>query len=195
MVVVLGFLLPRGRLRLAGLSAGAVMAIGVLILRFVSQPDVLAWHRVSIWWAVIKIWLTRPLTGVGPGCLMEAASAERILHADEIGRYQFVVGYAESTPLAILVQLGLVGVVLTALAASAWLVAMRRSGALSSRPVVAGLAAMVTLGLFHDYLTIDPVLWWWAVLAGCLGQFHPPGRATRRRSPDRGLSTGPSESS
>jgi hypothetical protein len=28
---------------------------------------------------------------------------------------------------------------------------------------------MATLGLFHDYLTIDPVLWWWAVLAGCLG--------------------------
>ena len=174
MVVVLGFVLPRGGLRLAGLLAGSVTAIGVVILRFVSQPDVLAWHRVSIWWAVIKIWLTRPLTGVGPGCLAEAASAERILHADEIGRYQFVVGYAESTPLAILVQLGLVGLVLSALAASAWLVAMRRSDALSSRPVVAVLAAMVTLGLFHDYLTIDPVLWWWAVLAGCMGSsIHP----------------------
>jgi O-antigen ligase len=168
-LVVLGFLLPRGGLRLAGMLAGSAMAIGVLILRFVSQPDVLAWHRVSIWGAVIKIWLTRPFTGVGPGCLVEAASAERILHADEIGRYQFVIGYAESTPLAILVQLGLVGVVLAVLAASAWLVAMRRSGALSSRPVVAGLAAMVTLGLFHDYLIIDPVLWWWAVLVGCLG--------------------------
>ncbi len=125
---------------------------------------------------------------------MEAASAERILHADEIGRYQFVIGYAESTPLAILVQLGLVGAALAVLTVGVWLVATRRSGALSSRPVVAGLAAMVTLGLFHDILTIDPVLWWWAVLAGCLGSsVHPDSNeASVARS---GLSTGPSESS
>ena len=174
MVVVLGFLLPRGGLRLAGLLSGSAVAIGVLIVRFVSQPDLLAWHRISIWRAVINIWMARPLTGVGPGSLMEAASAERILHADEIGRYQFVIGYSESTPLAILVQLGLVGVTLAVLTAGVWLVAARRARALRSRPVVAGLAAIVTLGLFHDYLTIDPVLWWWAVLAGCLGSSTHP---------------------
>ena len=168
-VVAVGFLLAPGRWRFVGLGAGSVLALGVLAWRFISQPDVLAWHRVSIWWAVLKIWLTRPLTGVGPGCLVEAAGTERILHAEEVGRYQFVVGYAESTPLAILVQLGLLGVVLACLVVGTWFLGAHRSQVLRSRPVVASLAAIVVLSLFHDFLTLDLVLWWWAVLVGCIG--------------------------
>jgi hypothetical protein len=136
-------------------------------VRFVSQPDILAWHRVSIWWAVVKIWATRPLTGVGPGSLVEAAGVERILHPNEIGHYQFVVGVAESSPLAVLVQLGLVGLVLAAVAAALWLTAVRRSGVLEAPPVRAAVFAVASFALFHDLLTADPVLWWWAVLAGC----------------------------
>ena len=168
-VVAIGVMLPRGRLRLTGLVTGSALAGGVLAWRFISQPDVLAWHRISIWQAVLKIWWQRPLTGVGPGGLVEAAAAERILHPDEIGRYQFVIGYAESTPLAILVQLGLVGLGLAGFTLAFWLWSSRRGRTNDSSVGVAGLAATATMALFHDLLTIDPVLWWWAVLAGLVG--------------------------
>lgn len=172
-VVAVGCLLPRGRTRLAGLAIGSLMAVGVLGWRFISQPDVLAWHRISIWWAVVKVWATRPLTGVGPGSLVEAAGRERILHPEEIGHYQFVVGYAESTPFAVLVQLGVVGALLAVLAAGAWMLAVHRSDERVFFPLAACVATAVTLGLFHDFLTIDPVLWWWAVLFGCAGSRNP----------------------
>jgi hypothetical protein len=168
-IVAVAVILPSGRLRMTGMIAGVVVAALVLGLRFISQPDLLAWHRISIWWAVVKIWLVRPLTGVGPGSLVEAAGAERILHPDQVGRYQFVVSYAESTPLAVLVQLGLVGLLLALAALVMWFFDTRRSGALDSAPFRAGLASMVMLGLFHDFLTADPVLWWWAVIIGCFG--------------------------
>ena len=166
-IVTVGVLLPRGRIRLTGLLSASAVATLVLVWRFVSEPDVLAWHRISIWWAVIKIWMTRPLTGVGPGSLVEAAGPERILHPDQLGRYQFVINYAESTPLAILVQVGAIGFILAVLAVGAWMITVRRSGAFESPSLVASLAGIAVLGLFHDFLTIDPVLWWWAALAGC----------------------------
>ncbi len=178
-VVVVGVLLPRGRIRLAGVVAGTSVALGALAWRFISQPDLLAWHRVSIWWTVVKIWATRPLTGVGPGCLVEAAGAERILHPEQVGRYQFVISFSESTPLAILVQAGAVGLVLAALASGSWWFCARKSGALESTALGAGLASIVTLSLFHDFLTVDPVLWWWAVVLGCLeGPPRQPIEAT-----------------
>jgi hypothetical protein len=166
-VVIAAILLPRGRIRFLGVFAGGSLAVSALVWRFVSQPDLLAWHRVSIWWAALKIWATRPLTGVGPGCLVEAAGVERILHPDQLGRYQFVINFSESTPLAVMVQLGLVGVVLAALAAGLWLLCAKRSGALESAAFRAGMASVLTLSLFHDFLTVEPVLWWWAVVFGC----------------------------
>ena len=167
LVVSAGVLLPRGRVRWAGVTAVTFVAVVGLAWRFVSQPDLLAWHRISIWWTVVKIWATRPLAGVGPGCLVEAAGAERILHPDQVGRYQFVVSYSESTPLAIGVQVGAIGLILALLAAGSWWWSARRSGALESKALIAGSASMITLGLFHDFLTVEPVLWWWAVVFGC----------------------------
>lgn len=167
LVVIAAVLLPRGRLRTAGTLAVAGIAASAVVWRFVSQPDLLAWHRVSIWWTVIKIWATRPLTGVGPGSLVEAAGVERILHPDEIGRYQFVVGVAESSPLGVLVQLGVVGMLIAVVVTVLWLTALRQRGTLRQSPVQAAVLSVACFALFHDLLTADPVLWWWAVLAGC----------------------------
>lgn len=174
LLVMVAVLLPRGRVRTTGMVAAVGLTAAALAWRFASQPDVLAWHRVSIWRAVVAIWLRRPVTGVGPGGLVEAAGVERILHPDQVGRYQFVISYAESTPLAVLVQLGLVGLGLVVVALVVWLVAARRSGALESRPIRAALVAAAVFALFHDLLTADPVLWWWAMLAGCVD--HPLDR-------------------
>lgn len=187
-VVAAGVLLPRGRVRLAGVSTGVAVALAVLAWRFISQPDLLAWHRVSIWWTVVKIWATRPFTGVGPGCLVEAAGAERILHPEQVGRYQFVVSLAESTPLAVLVQLGIIGVLLAGLAAGALWVRAKRAGVLDSTAFRACLAAVVTLSLFHDFLTAEPVLWWWAVMLGCFEAMclrEPNPTATGSMAPTR----------
>lgn len=167
LIVAVGVLLPRGSPRIVGLASASAVAVGVLAWRFLSHPDVLAWHRISIWRAVLEIWLDRPITGVGPGCLADAATAHRILHADEIGRYQFVIGYTESTPLAVLVQLGVVGIVVALAALLAWWSAVPRESGRARTWVVAGVASMGVLSLFHDVLTIDPVLWWWAVITGC----------------------------
>jgi len=181
-VVAAGVVLPRGRIRLVGILGGAFIAIGAITWRLISQPDLLAWHRPSIWWATLKIWATRPLTGVGPGSLIEAAGAERILHPEQVGRYQFVIGLSESTPLAILVQLGVVGFLLTGLAVGSWWLSARHSGALGSRAFRAGLAGVVTLCLFHDFLTAEPVLWWWALVIGCfegMSRQEPESHAAR----------------
>jgi cytochrome c-type biogenesis protein CcmH/NrfG len=77
-----------------------------------------------------------------------------------------VPGYAESTPLAVLVQTGLVGLGVLAAACGVAIRDRRRSLRPVSRPNAAAIAAGVTVALFHDLLTADPVLVWWAALAG-----------------------------
>jgi O-antigen ligase len=167
-LVAAGVLAPRGRARRAAVAGGATLGLAALLWRFVSQPDLLAWHRLGIWRAVLAIWSHRPWTGVGPGCLVEAAGAERILHPGLVGRYQFVISYAESTPLAVLVQIGLVGLALVVAAGFLWW--RRRQGSEVAEPTAfrAALAGAVTFGLFHDVLTLEVVLWWWAMVLGCL---------------------------
>lgn len=186
MVVAAGVLLPRGRIRVAGSLAGAFVAVVAVTWRFFSQPDVLAWHRPAIWWATLKIWATRPLTGVGPGSLVEAAGAERILHPDQVGRYQFVVGLSESTPLAILVQLGVIGSLLALLAVGSWWWWARRSGALDATEFQAALAGIAMFSLVHDVLTTDVVLWWWAVVIGGFESMSEHGAGTAVARPPLG---------
>jgi O-antigen ligase len=167
-LVTAGVLAPRGRARSAAVAGGAALGLAALLWRFASQPDFLAWHRIAIWRAALAIWSHRPWTGVGPGCLVEAAGVERILHPDQVGRYQFVISFAESTPLAVLVQTGVVGLGLAVVAALGWWRRRRESGVAPPTAFRAGLAAAVTFGLFHDVLTLDVVLWWWATVLGCL---------------------------
>jgi cytochrome c-type biogenesis protein CcmH/NrfG len=159
--------LPRGRTRILGLLAGGVGVVSILVWRFVSQPDVFAWFRPSIWRAVLRIWETRPLAGIGPGGLVDSAGAERLLHADHIGQYQFLIAYAESTPLAVLVQTGLVGLLIASGATILWWLGCRRHNALSLQ-IRAALATMMVMATFHDLLTVDVVLWWWALAAGLM---------------------------
>jgi len=160
--------LPRGRRRAVGLGLGVLGAGAVLIWRFLSQPDVLAWYRPAIWTAVLKLWAANPIVGVGPGGLVDAAGPVRLLHADHVGQHQFLIAYAESSPLALLVQTGAVGFVIAVLAAMLWVGRARCQGVLSSKPFSASLVAMVVMILFHDLLSSDVVLWWWALILGLL---------------------------
>jgi O-antigen ligase len=159
--------LPRGRPRFIGLSVGGLAVAAVLMWRFANQPDVLAWFRPAIWAAVLRLWAAHPLLGVGPGGLVNAAGVERLLHADHIGQRQFLISYAESSPLAMLVQTGLVGVVIICAAAYFWWRRARQGGSTSTF-FAASLAAMAVMGAFHDLLTVDIVLWWWALSLGVL---------------------------
>ena len=178
-------ILPRGRPRFLGLLTGTFGVTAVLIWRFVNQPDILAWFRPAIWFAVLRLWVAHPLAGVGPGGLVDAVGVERLLHADHIGQRQFLIAYAESSPLAVLVQTGLVGLFIIVGALGLWWWGVRSRGGLS-RPLAATLAAMAVIGAFHDLLTADIVLWWWALALGFLEARAAP-RAVAVGSPHDGL--------
>jgi hypothetical protein len=166
-------ILPRGRTRKFGLLAGGLGVAGVIAWRLASQPDILAWFRPAIWGAVIRIWGTRLWSGVGPGGLADAAGVERLLHSDHVGHHQFLIAYAESTPLAVLVQTGLVGALIAVAAGVLWWLGWRRRGALSHH-LGGALAAMAVIGAFHDLLTVDVVLWWWALTIGLMEAHGAP---------------------
>ncbi len=167
MLAVVAVVLPRGRPRFIGLLTGGVGITAVLVWRFVNQPDILAWFRPAIWSAVLRLWVSHPLSGVGPGGLVDAAGVERLLHADHVGQRQFLIAYAESTPLAVLVQTGLVGILIASVALFVWWRRVHGDERIS-RTLTATLAAMAVMGAFHDMLTVDVVLWWWALSIGLL---------------------------
>jgi hypothetical protein len=167
MLAVVAVILPRGRAKIVGLLTGGIGVTAVLLWRFVNQPDILAWFRPAIWSAVLRLWVSHPLCGVGPGGLVDAAGTQRLLHADHVGQRQFLIAYAESSPLAVLVQTGLVGFIIALVALFVW---WRRAhgGQRMSRNMTAALAAMAVMGAFHDVLTLDVVLWWWALIIGLM---------------------------
>jgi len=173
MLAIVAVVLPRGRPKVVGLLIGGVGVTGVLVWRFIHQPDILAWFRPAIWSAVLRLWVSHPLSGVGPGGLVDAAGAERLLHADHVGQRQFLISYAESSPLAVLVQTGLVGFLIALFALFIW---WRRAHGdqRMSRNMTATLAAMAVMGAFHDVLNMDAILWWWALSIGLLEVYTLP---------------------
>jgi hypothetical protein len=166
LVVVGGMMLPRGRPRTVGVAVAVVAAGAFLAWRFAVAPDALAWHRVAIWRALWPLVAASPIHGIGPGWLDEATGVARIAHEGEIARWGHVIGSAESTPYGLLVRTGLVGLGLAVAAAAVW---WRRSrgadgGSVTAAPAV--MAGIAVLALFHDFLDVDVVLWWWAALVG-----------------------------
>jgi O-antigen ligase len=181
MLAVVAVALPTGRLKFIGLLTGGFGVTAVLAWRFINQPDVLAWFRPAIWSAVLRVWASRPLFGVGPGGLVDAAGAERLLHADHVGQRQFLIAYAESSPLAVLVQTGLVGFLIACVAGFIWWRRVRRNQRMS-RMMTAALAAMAVICAFHDMLTVDVVLWWWALTIGLMEADAAPPLPTNEKS-------------
>ena len=165
---VVAVILPRGRARSYGLAVSAGIVAAVVAWRFLSQPDILAWFRPAIWRAVLLVWAEHPVAGVGPGGLVDAAGAVRLLHADHVGQHQFLIAYAESSPLAVLVQTGAVGFAAALAAALTWGWAARTRGAFESILLRSALVATSTMALFHDLITADIVLWWWAAVIGLM---------------------------
>jgi O-antigen ligase len=166
LVVVIVCVLPTNRLRVIGGLLVGIAAAAVLWLRFLAQPDSLAWHRVAIWRALWDLVVAHPWFGVGPGWLEDATGVVRIAHVESIARYRHVLGSAESIPVGVAVRTGLVGLALAAAALVAWLRGRVIWRADQGRAAIGAVAAMAVLGTFHDFLDVDVVLWWWAILAG-----------------------------
>ncbi|MCP4895434.1 MAG: hypothetical protein GY906_00535 [bacterium] len=160
--------LERKRLRLVSAIVGGSAVIAALLLRNLLHPEGLAWFRPRIWMAVLGIVSDHPLTGVGPGGLAEAAGIIRICHAEDFAQYERIISFSESSPLAVLVQTGAIGVALFSLAGILALVDLRRKGVWASPQARAAIAGIVTFSLFHDVLTIPVTLWWWALVLGVL---------------------------
>ena len=180
MLAVVAVILPKGKLKFVGLLSGGVGVAAALGWRFVSQPDILAWFRPAIWSAVLRVWASHPLCGVGPGGLVDAAGVQRLLHADNVGQRQFLIAYAESSPLAVLVQTGLVGFLIVIVALFIWWRRVHGDHRMS-RMMTSALVAMAVICAFHDMLTVDVVLWWWALIIGLIeAQATPPLPATEQ---------------
>ncbi len=171
----------RPRARVAVAIAGLVLVAGAVAWRLAVQRDVFAWHRVTIWRSVVHTALEHPWTGVGPGAWADVAGRARITYPDSLARHEMRPTYAESTPIGILAELGLIGLSLSAAAATAaWRAARRRGGGRLGR-LAALLATMAVIASLHDLLRVEVVLWWWAVLVGLTEPLvgREPGRRSR----------------
>ncbi len=168
-------LLPRGRPRRLGAAAASVGVLLLLWWRTVGRGDPFAWHRLALWRALLELVRSHPVVGVGPGGLAEAAGVVRLAEPSPVAVHQWLISYAESSPLAVLVAVGVPGLLLAVAAVVAWLVRLRREGA--SPWLWAAAAAMGTFAAFHDQLEVGVVLWWWALVAGLLD------RPTRQQAP------------
>lgn len=169
LVLVAGLMLPRGRARAMGLGLLMVLAGTLILWRFASSPDSLAWHRVQIWRALAPLVADHWLTGVGPGWLEEATGPLRIAHDEAVGRWGRVIGGAESTPFGLVIRTGLPGLALALAAAIVWWRRVRRQPGMPPPAILPALVGMAAIALFHDLLDEDVVLWWWALLAGVAG--------------------------
>lgn len=176
-------LLPAGRPRTVGMATGVVAALAVLGWRVFAQPEALAWFRPAIWLGVLRLWASRPLAGVGPGGLPDAAGAVRLLHSDHVGQRQFLITSAESTPLGLLVQVGMIGLAIATVALVVWARKAHARDAQDIAPLRSAVAGIAVVAVFHDVLAIDVVLWWWAVAIGLLEPVDDQHHATDRSSP------------
>jgi len=161
-------LFPRGRARIAALVTGAGAVTAVLFWRFASQPDILAWFRPAIWQAMLRLWVAHPVVGVGPGGLADAAGPVRLLHTDHVGQHQFLATYAESSPLGLLVQTGAVGLLIAVVFVGLWFREARHTGALAGAPLQSAVMGMAVMAAFHDFVTIEVVVWWWVLTLGLI---------------------------
>jgi len=168
LVVVILLLLP-GRARWIGGVLAGTAGTAVIWWRLATHPDPLAWFRLEIWGAILRLFAQHPLTGVSPGGLYDASGAVRLTTTIGCSLHARHMAGAESSVLGILVSTGAVGALLAVAIAVLAIVALHRS--LDGPELRAGLAALagcLVLATFHDYLQEPGVLWWWAVVAGLL---------------------------
>ena len=165
LVVVAASLMRSRRARLVVAAAGLVIAVILVGVRFAVSPDSLAWHRMEIWRALAGLVAEHPFFGVGPGALAEAAGQVRIAHPDRLAVYGRIIGSAESTVAGLVVRVGALGTA-AALGAVLWTLRSSREGLRGHGSVPSTLLAVAALGLFHDMLGVDIVLWSWALLVG-----------------------------
>lgn len=163
-VIVSG--LPRGRLRSAVGWLGSAAAVLAVMLRALFWPEPLAWFRLKIWKALIKLAVEHPLAGVGPGELAEAAGVIRIYHDGGFAHYDRIISYSESSFVAIPVQLGGIGALLFLIGAIALVRDVRSRGLFEDPQVRSVTAGILAYSVFHDVLTIPILLWWWGLVAG-----------------------------
>lgn len=153
----------RWQRRTAG-AVGLLAVAGAVWWRLLQHPDSLAWFRLRIWGAVLRLVASSPVVGTGPGGLADAAGTVRLPTPSWCALHGYRILYAESSILGWVVQTGLIGLLLGVGAAWVWSRAARAADGLNAPWQRAMLAAMFVVLLFHDLVQIKVVLWWWSVL-------------------------------
>lgn len=180
-LVVVMVVLLSGRVRWIAATLAAAAGTALVWWRFATRPDALAWFRLEIWGAVLRLTALHPLTGVSPGGLGDMSGVVRLATPIGCSLHARHIGGAESSFLGILVRTGAVGALLALGAVVLTVLAIRRlpNGA-ERRVALATVSGCFVMMLFHDFLQEPAVLWWWAVVAGSMMPRETgPGRATR----------------
>ncbi|HHQ48551.1 MAG TPA: hypothetical protein ENK19_06665 [Acidobacteria bacterium] len=168
-LVVITVLLLRGRARWL---AGGLAALGGTILvwwRFTRHPDALAWLRVQIWGAALRLYAQHPVTGVSPGGISDTSGTVRLTTPIGCSLHARHMAGAESSLLGVLVNTGAVGATLGLLIAVLMVAAaLKISGEARRRAAIATLAGCLVMASFHDFLQEPGVLLWWAAVVGLL---------------------------
>jgi hypothetical protein len=161
-------MLPAWRHRLIASGLGGLALTALLVWRYATHTEPLAWHRFSIWGALLQLSADHPLLGVSPGALPAWAGQVRIAYPEQLVHHPYLITYAESTPIGAVLQIGMVGAVLLGIGLVVWIRRLWLDGQLSSTQLRGTLVAMVVFAAFHDLLEVEIVLWWWALLIGTM---------------------------
>jgi hypothetical protein len=161
-------MLPSRRQRILASGFGGLALVALLVWRYATHTEPLAWHRFSIWKALLQLSADHTLLGVSPGALPEWAGQVRIAYPESLMHHPYLITYAESTPIGALVQIGTVGTLLLAIGLVSWIRYLWSESQLSAPQLRGALVAMAVFATFHDLLEVEVVLWWWALLIGTL---------------------------
>jgi len=166
----------------AGLAAGAALWIRSGNL----QADPYRFDRLRIWGATASIWGAHPWVGVGPGQLQWIAPAHKFPLQNQPFRYSRLWTSAHSTPLQLVAEEGLLGLLM----AGAFVLCLTRAlasrsrmmGGDAARAALAALAAVAVQGLVDTPLENTAVTLALATLVGlALGPQLPGAPAVESR--------------
>jgi cytochrome c-type biogenesis protein CcmH/NrfG len=167
-VLAVVVMLPNRRQQLLASGFGGLALVALLVWRYTTHTEPLAWHRLSIWKALLQLSADHPVLGVSPGALPAWAGQVRISYPESLMHHPYLITHAESTPIGALVQIGSVGALLLAIGLVFWIRWLWSESQLSAPQLGGALVAMAVFATFHDLLEIEIVLWWWALLIGSM---------------------------
>lgn len=171
LLLVLALAMARRQLAGRGISrrtwvaaalVGALLGVAGLAVIAAKSGDAEAWRRPTIWKAVAPALAERPVLGIGPG----AWQHQHYRYQEPVWRGMSRLALRPSRPhgewLRLPLEIGVLGVLALGSLAVAWLVRLRRAGAVVVARGIAPVVAVLPFAAVHDVLEIPAVAAWLA---------------------------------